>query len=131
MKIDRKRSFPGQDLIEFAITLPIFMVLVFGFIDLGRAAYYFSALQNGARESARYAIVTPGITEVGIETMVQNRLIGLNMNDVAVLPLIWTDDIVTVTLQFSFQPVNPILSSVFPGGLISMESSSTMLREQW
>ena len=130
MKIDRERSFRGQDLVEYAITLPIFMLLVFGFIDLGRAAYYFSALQNGAREGARYAIVNPG-NNAGIQNMIQNRVVGLDLDDLTVLPPVWTADTVTVTVQFSFKPVNPILSSVFPGGLISMESSSTMLREQW
>jgi len=130
MKIDRERSFRGQDLVEYAITLPIFLLLVFGFIDLGRAAYYFSALQNGAREGARYGIVNPG-NNAGIQNMVQNRVVGLDLNDLTVLPPVWTADTVTVTVQFSFKPVNPILSGVFPGGLISMESSSTMLREQW
>ena len=130
MKIARERSFRGQDLVEYAITLPIFMLLVFGFIDLGRAAYYFSALQNGAREGARYAIVNPG-NYSGIENMVQNRVVGLDLDDLIVPPPVWTDDTVTVTVKFSFKPVNPILSSVFPGGLISMESSSTMLREKW
>ena len=131
MKIDRKRSFHGQDLVEFAVILPIFMLLVFGFIDFGRAAYYFSALQNGARESTRHAIVNPGIDNAGIKTLVQDRLIGLDKDDLIALGPFWTDDTVTITLQFSFQPVNPILSSVFPGGMISMESSSTMLREKW
>jgi Flp pilus assembly protein TadG len=130
MKCSQNRWSRGQDLIEYAITLPIFLVLVFGFIDLWRAAYYFSALQNGAREGARYAIVHPG-NNTGIETMVRGKLIGLDQDDITVLTTVWTDETVKVTVQFSFTPVTPIIGSVFPGGVISMESSSTMLREQW
>lgn len=130
MNFYNKLNERGQDLVEYAITLPIFMILVFGIIDIGRAAYYFSALQNGSREAARYAIVNPG-DDVGIEAHVRGRVIGLDQSDFIVVSPVWTTETVTVTLQFSFVPVTPIISSVLPGGVVSMESSSTMLREQW
>lgn len=130
MNFYNKLNERGQDLVEYAITLPIFMILVFGIIDIGRAAYYFSALQNGSREAARYAIVNPG-DDVGIEAHVRGRVIGLDQSDFIVVSPVWTTETVTVTLQFSFVPVTPIISSVLPGGVVSMESSSTMLREKW
>ena len=130
MRVIKKISDRGQDLVEFAITIPLFMVLVFGIIDFGRAAYYYSAIQNGSREAARYAIVHPG-SDSAIETYVRDRVIGLDQNDLTVVNPGWTDDTVTVTLQYSFVPVTPIIGILFPGGEISMQSSSTMLREQW
>ncbi len=54
MKARRDR---GQGLVEIALVLPIFILIVLGTIDFGRAIYIYSVLANGAREGARYAIV--------------------------------------------------------------------------
>jgi Flp pilus assembly protein TadG len=51
---------PGQALVEFALVAPIFLLLLFSIIDFGRAVYYIQALNNAAREGARYAIVHGG-----------------------------------------------------------------------
>ena len=46
-----------QALVEFALVLPIFLVMLFGIIDLGRYVYMNSTLSQAARESARVAAV--------------------------------------------------------------------------
>jgi TadE-like protein len=51
---DRSR---GQGLAEFAIVLPLFLMLVFGIIDMGRVIWARDSLTNAAREGARYASV--------------------------------------------------------------------------
>lgn len=48
----RKR---GQTLAEFAITLPILLILLFGIIEFGRIFQAWVTLQNSARAAARYA----------------------------------------------------------------------------
>ena len=48
-----RRRDGGQALAEFALVIPIFLILLFGIIDLGRYVYTASALSNGAREGAR------------------------------------------------------------------------------
>jgi Flp pilus assembly protein TadG len=47
----------GQSLVEFALVFPIIMLLVFGFIDVGRAVFFANTLSNAARQSARVAAV--------------------------------------------------------------------------
>jgi hypothetical protein len=47
----------GQGLVEFALVLPIFLLLIFGLIDMGRFAYMNSTLSQAAREAARVAAV--------------------------------------------------------------------------
>jgi len=47
----------GQSLAEFALVLPIFLLLFFAVIDLGSAVFTFNSLTNAAREGARLAIV--------------------------------------------------------------------------
>ncbi len=50
---DRRRT--GQTLAEFAITLPILLILLFGIIEFGRIFQAWVTLQNAARAAARYA----------------------------------------------------------------------------
>jgi hypothetical protein len=45
----------GQTLAEFAITLPILLLLLFGIIEFGRIFQAWVTLQNSARAAARYA----------------------------------------------------------------------------
>lgn len=47
----------GQSMVEFALILPIFLLLVFGAVDLGRAVFYQSLLDNAVRDGARLGIV--------------------------------------------------------------------------
>jgi Flp pilus assembly protein TadG len=47
----------GQSLAEFALVLPIFLLMLFGLIDVGRFVFTANALGNGAREAARFASV--------------------------------------------------------------------------
>jgi len=49
---DRAR---GQSLIEFAVVLPVLMLLTLGMIDLGRAFTFGVGVQQATRESVRYA----------------------------------------------------------------------------
>lgn len=51
------RRHAGQTLVEFALVLPIFMLLFFGVIDGGRIVYMNSVLSQAAREGARTAAV--------------------------------------------------------------------------
>ena len=50
----------GQSLVEFALVLPVFLLCMFGIIDLGRVIWANNALANAAREGARFAIVHGG-----------------------------------------------------------------------
>ncbi|MBZ0285075.1 MAG: pilus assembly protein [Anaerolineae bacterium] len=45
----------GQSLAEFAITLPIVLILLFGIVEFGRIFQAWVTLQNSARAAARYA----------------------------------------------------------------------------
>ena len=131
----------GQDLVEFAIILPILAVMIFGIIDLGRAAYYFSALQNAAREGARFAIVHPGETS-NVINRVKERAIGINSSgsnfnvglgdDIGNPGDDWNDeDFVQVQIAYSFRLATPFVGTFFEDGMVSMSASSTMQREKW
>lgn len=52
----RSRS-RGQSLVEFALVLPVFLLLLFGLIDGARYVFVTNAVSNAAREGARRASV--------------------------------------------------------------------------
>ena len=56
--IHHRRAGPrrGQTLVEFALTLPILLLLLFGVIEFGRIFQAWVTLQNAARAAARYAV---------------------------------------------------------------------------
>lgn len=53
----REAQSRGQSLVEFALVLPVLLVILLGVVDLGRAIYYYNTLSNLAREGARAGIV--------------------------------------------------------------------------
>ena len=52
-----RRRRRGQSLVEFALVLPIFLLVLFGLIDVGRYVYMNTMLSQAAREGARVASV--------------------------------------------------------------------------
>jgi Flp pilus assembly protein TadG len=77
----------GQALVEVALVAPLFFLLVFGTIDLGRVIWANDAVASAAREGARYASVhggtleqTPLITKEVIRTHTLNYVIAAGAN---------------------------------------------------
>ena len=56
-RLRKRGSSRGQALVEFALVLPIFAIMLFGIIDFGRYVFTANSLNNGAREAARFASV--------------------------------------------------------------------------
>lgn len=55
----------GNFAIEFALALPILLLLLVGLLDLGRLSIEKSALLQGAREGAQYGILAQGQAQFG------------------------------------------------------------------
>jgi hypothetical protein len=53
----RRPRRTGQALVEFALVIPIFLLMLFGLIDMGRFVFMSSTLSQAAREGARLAAV--------------------------------------------------------------------------
>lgn len=47
----------GQAMVELALVLPLFLMVLFGIIILGVGVFYQQQLTNAAREAARYAVI--------------------------------------------------------------------------
>jgi Flp pilus assembly protein TadG len=56
---NKQISIKGQSLLEFAIAVPIFLVVVLGVFDVGRVFFSTITLVSAAREGARYLSANP------------------------------------------------------------------------
>ncbi len=80
------RSERGAAMVEFAIVLPILLLLVFGIIDFGRALYTLNNLTAAVREGARLAStqISPDPTTGGsmsaVSTAVTNYVVAFGGN---------------------------------------------------
>jgi len=57
-----RRKMDGQGLVEFALVVPLILLMFFGIFDLGRAVYAYNTLGNAARQGARVAAVNQVVT---------------------------------------------------------------------
>lgn len=57
-KLPREKNghgFKAQAIVEFAIVLPILLVLLVGILEVGRYIFMYSAMTNASRNASRYA----------------------------------------------------------------------------
>ncbi len=71
----------GEGLVEFALILPMFLLLMFALIDLGRYYWIRETVENAVRQAGRYAVTgqNSGSTNrvASIEQVAQNAMAGL------------------------------------------------------
>ena len=59
LKSQPRKKERGQNILEFALVLPMLIVVVFGVLDLGRVFFATIGLTNAAREAVRYLTIHP------------------------------------------------------------------------
>lgn len=135
----------GQSLVEFALILPLFVLLVIGIFDIGRAFFAYIAISNAAREGARLYTFWPDKTnranieaavynEIGNNTVVDPAKIDPNIKIQCGDPLV---NLPAATTEFcdSEEPIQVtvtythdlILSFFFPGPLTLVRSAEMMV----
>ena len=57
MRLHRGPTPRGQTLVELALVLPLFLMVIVGIIALGMGVFYQQQIGNAAREAARYASI--------------------------------------------------------------------------
>jgi Flp pilus assembly protein TadG len=142
----RRRSLPrwnGQAFTEFALLLPVFLLIFAGTLDLGRAFYAQISLTNAAREGAFQAASTPTSFHAGepcdtttnlvmcrvlLETQgsfasVQPSGVTLACTPASCTPAV--GNTVTVTVRGSLVLATPIMSALFGGQTVAISSSAT------
>ena len=135
MKRD-KRHIRGQGLVEFALVVPIFLILLFGMVEFGRAWMTKNILTGAAREAVRIYAVIP-YDNVVAESRAVNILSSAGLD-----PARWTisiysqdlsvpgDNIVMVTdVTYNFPVIIVGFIPGLPTNNILLTTSTTMRRE--
>ncbi len=71
----------GQSLVEFALVLPILLLLFFGVVDGARLVYSYNAVSNAAREAGRTAIINQYVPAVRNKATQQATLLNIPIAD--------------------------------------------------
>lgn len=128
--VGRHQQEGGVALVEFAMVLPLLLVLVFGIVDFGRAFQTWITLTNAAREGARLGTVSQDVQAVRRRCESTAALNGVSCS-VSGLPGITGQD-VTVTARFTLRfitPVGSLISLIGGQGMrttYNMSSTATM-----
>jgi len=67
----KRRSGRGQGVVEFALVLPIALVLIIGVMDLGWYFFQYLTLSNIARKAARKASV--GMSDADVRSLIMTQ----------------------------------------------------------
>jgi PKD repeat protein len=133
----------GQALVEFALLLPVFLLLLVVAVDFGRLFFTYIQINNAAREGANYAIHDPtntvaiknqAIGEKNAQAQVGENAINLatscaNEFGVAISCALaeggtGSGSTITVTVNEPFRFLTPVIGAIL-GNTIQMNASAT------
>lgn len=125
----------GSAMVESALSLTLFFLIILGILDMGRMVYAYNFVSFAAREATRYAAThgtTNAATTSSITNFVNNEAISaVNINDLLVIPS-WSSTThgsgttVTVKVAYTYTP----LFSFVMNQSITFSSSSVMVISQ-
>lgn len=120
------KSESGQSLVEFALIVPLLILLLFGIIDFGRIFHAYLTIDHAGRESARAASIGKDDTQVTNTAVTDAVGIGLTADRVVVSPtgtrVSGNDVSITITYPITF--LTPVIGSIV--GPITLEDTTVM-----
>jgi len=158
MKIGKTAgNHQGTSLVEFALILPVFLMLILGIIDFGRYFFVQHTVQFATREGTRLGLVGKTISDPLGHSMSREASIVKTIQDnasAAVDPLKlkinifpvkgdYSDPVGWETLlipgdpgqymrvrtRYTFEFLTPLIGSFFPGGVIGIKAEATYRNE--
>jgi len=119
----------GQALVEFALVLPLFTLMIMAIIDFGWAFRSYVTITNAAREGARYGVACRTADEIKARTVdyssniLTTADVSVSFPAAALNPCAGSTTLgepVVVTVNYDYEYITPI------GGLVSMISGGTL-----
>jgi Flp pilus assembly protein TadG len=116
------RRQKGQAVIEFAVVLPLFLLVVFGCIYSGMLFYDYSTLSNLARSGAREAAISESTNYSDIQDHYKSRAVNLTTslytpvytNGYPLLISGTTDSGVEAKITMKLNTASPLMRMVLP-----------------
>jgi Flp pilus assembly protein TadG len=131
-KVESRRR--AAVMVEFALIAPLFLTIVTGIVELGRAIVVQQLLTNASREGARIGGYDTTMTTSTITTAVNSYLtnVGISGATTTVSPnppsLASDGQSVSVTVSIPFTRVSYLPSPLYLGG-VSLQATTVMCRE--
>jgi len=130
-----RRSERGSVAVEFALFLPVFLLLIFAVVELGSAWYAKQMIVNASRDGARMAsLLNPGdITDAEVESHVQTLLTQAGFPGSVSITSTGAEgdagDLVSVQVDSTYQ--FPVLSALAPSSLsqVNLRATTVMRHE--
>ena len=130
----RRRERPrGQALVELALVLPIFFLLVFGLVDLGRAVFIYNSLAEASRDGARWGSVQARAHNEASRTTIEDHVVDLLVGVPS--PTVTADctprgglsgctalDVLLVRVESDVEMITPLLGAII--GPLHLEAQS-------
>jgi Flp pilus assembly protein TadG len=122
-------------MVEFALIVPVFILLLVGLFDVGRAVYAYNTVNNAAREAGRLAIVDQYEDDIKDEALAAASGLVVVRNDITVryekadgsaCTALGTDAIATcvavVTVPYRYEAATPLIGRLL--GIITIQGQS-------
>lgn len=125
MKVLRNQK--GQALVEFALILPIILLLILGIVQFGMLLNSYLSLTNAAREGARTGSL--GSLDYEIKNTIVGTSPSLNAGNMVITispseSLRSTGDTLTVSIEYNYVLTVPIVSSLFNNAIVLKTQTS-------
>jgi Flp pilus assembly protein TadG len=137
-----RRARHGQALVEFALVIPIFLLVLVAIFDLGRAVFAYNTLTNAAREGARIAIVNQYKPTIVARAKQQTAIVELNDPSVQVdfyqvnadgtpdtstqCALVAVGCLAVVSFEATYQPITPFVSNIVFSNGVTMTARAVL-----
>lgn len=122
-------------MVEFALIVPLFVLLLVGLFDVGRAVYAYNTVNNAAREAARLAIVDQFEEHVKAKAVSAATAVDIGPSDVTVAyrepdgsvcaalgtPAV-AGCVAVVTVVYRYEAATPLIGNLL--GVIDITGSS-------
>lgn len=124
----------GQALVEFALLVPVMLLLVIGIAEFGRAWMTENILTGAAREGARFAAVQPSYNYIDIRDRVDTVLSGTGIAPTVNVTLISGPPANSIKVDVT-STYSVAIAGFIPGlpisGSFSLTGTATMRRERY
>ena len=132
-----RRAAAGQTMVEFAMVATVFLMLMFGVMQMALTVYNYDTVCSAAREAVRYAIVhsptgASPVTTAQIQQIAINSAVSLNPSNLTVL-VSWPTDAnlplqkdAQVKVSYVYQLQIPFMTPIS----LTLASTSQMLVSQ-
>jgi Flp pilus assembly protein TadG len=128
----REKGEKGQALVEFALLVPIFLILVFAIVDFGMGFHAWISVTNAAREGARLGSVQASMEDIDARTRETADTAACSPLDVEVVGAQGSPgDSVSVSVDCQYDLITPLaslLGDIF-GPTLTFSSTAEMRLE--